>query len=51
MGDGDPEFKCKKVRVEQKSAEQKLCDPAEQKLVEQKLVGSLRLWSDGDPQV
>ena len=31
---GTPQFKCKKVRVEQKWVEQKLCDPAEQKSVE-----------------
>ena len=37
-----PKSKCKKVRVEQKSAEQKLCDPAEQKLVE-----SFGLWVMG----
>ena len=39
--------KCKKVRAEQKSAEQKLCDPAEQKLVEQKLMGTFGLWVMG----
>ena len=34
LGDGDPQFKCKKVRAEQKSVEKKLCDPVEQKSVE-----------------
>ena len=44
---GTPKSKCKKVRVEQKSAEQKLCDPEKQKLAEQKLVGSFGLWITG----
>ena len=47
---GTYEFKCKKIRVEQKSAEQKLCDPAEQKLAEQKLVGTFGLWVMGTPK-
>ena len=48
---GMPKSKCKKGRADQKSAEQKLCHPAEQKLAEKKLVGPFGLWGDGHPQV
>ena len=51
LGGGDPQFKCKKVRVEQKSAEKKWCDPAEQKSAELKLFGTFGLWVLGTPSL
>ena len=47
---GTPQFKYKKVRAEQNWAEQKLCEPVEQKSVEYKLVGTFGIWVVLTPQ-
>ena len=44
---GTIEFKCKKVRAEQKSVEQKFCALAEQKSAEQTMVWTFGLWVMG----